>query len=93
MGCFESALNIFLFNVFKLKLHFIICRDKKIICMINQKEVCGFHGKGDVCNLLLLLLLLLVVVSLLSKDKIHWQLKGKIIDMKNTQIEPRFFQA
>lgn len=54
----------------------------------SERRLGGFHGKGDVCNLLLLL-----VVSLLSKDKIHWQLKGKIIDMKNTQIEPRFFQA
>ena len=54
----------------------------------SEKRLGGFHGKGDVCNLLLLL-----VVSLLSKDKIHWQLKGKIIDMKNTQIEPKFFQA
>lgn len=53
----------------------------------SERRLGGFHGKGDVCNLLLLL-----VVSL-SKDKIHWQLKGKIIDMKNTQIEPRFFQA
>ena len=59
----------------------------------SERRLGGFHGKGDVCNLLLLLFLLLLVVSLLSKDKIHWQLKGKIIDMKNTQIEPRFFQA
>ena len=60
----------------------------------SERSLRGFHGKGDVCNLLLLsLLLLLFVVSLLSKDKIHWQLRGKIIDMKNTQIEPGFFQA